>query len=48
MVRFDQSVGLIRMVGRAKAGNKAGVVSRRSDYGNFESHVKLFGLYPVH
>lgn len=36
------------VVGRTKARDKATVVSRRSDYGNFEWHVKLFGLYLVY
>lgn len=36
------------MVGRVKVRNKVGVVSRRLDYGNFESYVKLFGFYFVY
>lgn len=35
----------MRVVGRTKARDKAEVLSRKSDEGNFECRVKLFGLY---
>lgn len=39
---------LIRVVGRAQVRERFGVANLRSGYGNFECHVKLFGVYLVY